>query len=133
MDANRIAIAKTCLDAAETGAHDLPGDRRDADAGGLRELRRRLPPLRRRLLLGRRRQRGIADPQARGPVAAAFDAAPIQGAIREAQQLAPGYTYMGFCRKVAAAGCAGYVVSFPGRRAVYMGRTGETHVETFPD
>lgn len=40
---------------------------------------------------------------------------------------------MGFCRKVAAAGCAGYVVSFPGRRAVYMGRTGETHVETFPD
>ena len=30
------------------------------------------------------------------------------------------------------AGCAGYLVSFPGRRAVYFGRTGETHVELFP-
>ena len=54
-------------------------------------------------------------------------------AIREAQQLIPGYTYKGFCSKVAAAGCAGYIVSFSGRRALYLGRTGETHVEYFPD
>lgn len=67
------------------------------------------------------------------PVAPLFDPTALQAAIREAQQLVPGYTYRGFCRKAAAAGCAGYVVSFPGRRAVYMGRTGETHVEHFPD
>lgn len=67
------------------------------------------------------------------PVAAEFDAAAIQAAIREAQQLADGYTYLGFCRKTAAAGCAGYIVSFSGRRALYFGRTGETHVEHFPD
>ena len=66
------------------------------------------------------------------PIAQAFDAAPIQAAIREAQQLVPGYTYEGFCRKVMAAGCAGYIVSFSGRRAVYFGRTAETHVELFP-
>ena len=66
------------------------------------------------------------------PVAAAFNTAAIQAAIREAQQLAPGYTYVGFCRKVIDAGCAGYIVSFPGRRAVYFGRTAETHVEHFP-
>ena len=66
------------------------------------------------------------------PVAAAFDTGAIQAAIREAQQLAPGYTYQGFCRKVMAAGCAGYLISFSGRRAVYFGRTGETHVELFP-
>lgn len=65
-------------------------------------------------------------------VSAEFDAAAIQAAIREAQQLAPGYTYEGFCRKAMAAGCAGYIVSFPGRRAVYFGRTAETHVERFP-
>ena len=65
-------------------------------------------------------------------VAENFDAGAIQAAIREAQQLVPGYTYNGFCRKVAKAGCAGYVVSFAGRRAVYMGRTAETHVEHFP-
>ncbi len=66
-------------------------------------------------------------------VAPAFDAAPIRAAIRQAQELVPGYTYRGFCAKVAAAGCAGYIVSFSGRRALYIGRTAETHVEHFPD
>ncbi|KAB7645632.1 DUF1398 domain-containing protein [Polymorphobacter fuscus] len=66
------------------------------------------------------------------PVAAQFDTAAITAAIREAQQLVPGYSYEGFCRKVMDAGCAGYIVSFSGRRAVYFGRTAETHVEHFP-
>ncbi len=67
------------------------------------------------------------------PVSPEFDAARIRAAIREAQRLAPGYTYRGFCEKVARAGCASYVVSFSGRRALYIGRTGETHTEHFPD
>jgi uncharacterized protein YbcV (DUF1398 family) len=67
------------------------------------------------------------------PIAANFDALPIRSAIREAQQLVPGYTYAGFCRKIASAGCAGYMVSFSGRRALYVGRTAETHVEHFPN
>lgn len=67
------------------------------------------------------------------PVAAAFDPEPIRQAIREAQQQVPGYSYRGFCRKVAQAGCAGYIVSFSGRRALYLGRTAETHVEHFPN
>ena len=50
----------------------------------------------------------------------------------EAQALVPGYTYKGFCAKVAEAGCAGYVVSLLGRRVLYYGRTGETHTEYFP-
>lgn len=53
-------------------------------------------------------------------------------AIREAQSLVPGYTYRGFCAKARAAGCAGYIVSFLGRRAVYFGRTAETLTEPFP-
>ncbi len=67
------------------------------------------------------------------PVAPSFDAGRIQAAIKEAQQLAPGYTYLGFCEKAASAGCAGYIVSFSGRRALYIGRTAETHLEHFPD
>jgi uncharacterized protein YbcV (DUF1398 family) len=66
------------------------------------------------------------------PVAEKFDAPAIQAAIKEAQQLVKGYTYAGFCSKVAAAGCAGYIVSFSGRRVVYFGRTAELHVEYFP-
>jgi uncharacterized protein YbcV (DUF1398 family) len=66
-------------------------------------------------------------------VAPTFDVALMQAAIREAQQLAPGYTYARFCEKAVSAGCAGYVVSFSGRRALYIGRTAEIHVEHFPD
>ncbi|MBS0539454.1 MAG: DUF1398 domain-containing protein, partial [Proteobacteria bacterium] len=65
--------------------------------------------------------------------AAAFDAARVRAAIKEAQDMVPGYTYKGFCAKTAAAGCAGYIVSFLGRRVLYFGRTAETHVEKFPD
>lgn len=67
-----------------------------------------------------------------GPVALAFNATAINAAVREAQQLIPGYTYKSFCAKATAAGCAGYLVSFPGKRVLYFGRTAETHVEHFP-
>jgi uncharacterized protein YbcV (DUF1398 family) len=65
-------------------------------------------------------------------VAERFDAAAIKEALREAQAQVPGYTYKGFCAKVAKAGCAGYVVSLLGKRVLYYGRTGETHTEYFP-
>jgi uncharacterized protein YbcV (DUF1398 family) len=65
-------------------------------------------------------------------VAESFDASVVRGAIREAQAMVPGYTYKGFCAKVAGAGCAGYVVSLLGRSVLYYGRTGETHTEYFP-
>ena len=64
--------------------------------------------------------------------AAKFHQSGIEAAIREAQANKPDYTYKGFCEKVLAAGCAGYIVSLSGRRAVYFGRTAETHVELFP-
>lgn len=67
------------------------------------------------------------------PVAPVFDTSLMQAAIREAQQQVPGYTYRGFCEKAASAGCASYIVSFSGRRALYIGRTAETHVENFPN
>jgi uncharacterized protein YbcV (DUF1398 family) len=61
-----------------------------------------------------------------------FDAAVIKEAIREAQQMIPGYSYKKFCAKVIGAGCAGYFVSLLGKRVVYYGRTGEIHTEYFP-
>lgn len=67
-----------------------------------------------------------------GSVAAAFDPQAVTAAVREAQTGAPGYSYRGFCAQVKAAGCAGYMVSFSGRRVVYYGRTAETLTELFP-
>jgi uncharacterized protein YbcV (DUF1398 family) len=56
----------------------------------------------------------------------------VKDAVQEAKDMVPGYTYHGFCQKAARAGCAGYLVSIPGRRVLYFGRTGETHTEYFP-
>jgi uncharacterized protein YbcV (DUF1398 family) len=66
------------------------------------------------------------------PVGADFGERAIRDAILEAQTAAAGYTYNNFCAKVKRAGCAGYIVSFAGRRAVYFGRTAETLTEHFP-
>jgi uncharacterized protein YbcV (DUF1398 family) len=74
----------------------------------------------------------VAMPSRHGHVAAEFKADLIAQAVREAQTGAPDYSYAGFSTKVVGAGCAGYMVSFPGRRVVYFGRTAETHVEHFP-
>lgn len=65
-------------------------------------------------------------------VAPRFNIPALRDAIRDAQDMVPGYTYEGFCHRAKAAGCAGYLVSFPGRRVLYHGRTGETHTEHFP-
>jgi len=69
---------------------------------------------------------------AAGSVAAAFDATKVESLVRWAQANPADYSYLAFCEKAKAAGCAGYLVSFPGRRVVYFGRTAETHVEYFP-
>jgi uncharacterized protein YbcV (DUF1398 family) len=74
----------------------------------------------------------LAHEGARHAVAAAFDESAIRAAIRDAQAQAPGYRYLGFLDTIAAAGCAGYLVSFPGRRVLYFGRSGDVHVEHFP-
>ncbi|RDS82292.1 DUF1398 domain-containing protein [Dyella monticola] len=71
-------------------------------------------------------------PSESGAVAAAFEAAQIEALVRWAQKNGPDYSYKGFCERVRAAGCAGYLVSILGRRAVYFGRTAETHIELFP-
>ena len=52
--------------------------------------------------------------------------------VRWAQANPPGYSYEAFSRNVMACGCAGYLVSFSGRRVLYFGRSGETHTEHFP-
>jgi uncharacterized protein YbcV (DUF1398 family) len=66
-------------------------------------------------------------------VAPALDVGALQAAIREAQQLVAGYTYLGFCKKAKSAGCASYIVSLSGRQVLYIGRDAATHVELFPN
>jgi len=72
----------------------------------------------------------IAAAKRATPVAERFDAETVSDAVRKSQR--NEHSYLAFCDMVMAAGCAGYLVSLPGRRVVYYGRTGEACVEHFP-
>ncbi len=132
MDAERISIAETCLNAAHDGSLSFPDIVGKLIAAGFEGY----------LVDYRRGSQtnylpdgdGVTmemQPSA-GTVAAAFDAAEIERLVRWAQAKPADYNYVAFSEKAKAAGCAGYLVSFLGRRVVYFGRTVETHVEHFP-
>lgn len=59
-----------------------------------------------------------------------FSAARVEAAVRAIQGQA--IKYREFCRRIADAGCVGYFVTIVGRRAVYYGRNGDSHIEWFP-
>lgn len=132
MDDRKKALAKACLDGAEANTMTFPqvvgALMQEGFEGYAIDFRRALATY----YLADGDFVEVPAHKIDDPIAPSFDAEYIQSAIKEAQQLAPGYTYLGFCKKVASAGCAGYIVSFSGRRALYIGRTAETHVEHFP-
>jgi uncharacterized protein YbcV (DUF1398 family) len=72
----------------------------------------------------------VASTEEALPIAAAFSAAAVEGAIRQSQR--NEHTYDEFLGKIRAAGCVGYFVQITGRQALYFGRQGECHVEPFP-
>jgi uncharacterized protein YbcV (DUF1398 family) len=132
MNDEMIATARACLVASEQGSLTFPEIVGRLIAAGFESYAIDFRRARATYYTADGDSVEIPTHQVETPVAPIFDVTAIQAAIREAQQLVAGYTYPGFCRKVAAAGCAGYIVSFSGRRAIYIGRTGETHVEHFP-
>lgn len=132
MNADQAAIAKTCLNAAHAGSMDFPAILdllgRSGFDGYLIDYRRNTATY-----YGAAGDSVVLDmPAAAQPVATAFDAQGVAGQVRWAQAAAPDYSYDAFCRNVQTMGCAGYLVSLIGRRVVYFGRTGETHIEVMP-
>lgn len=132
MNERQAAVSKTVLDAAHANTMDFPTCVRALSEAGfegyLIDFRRGAATY----YLPSGESVKHALPHADADVSAAFRATDIERAVHEARDNAPGYTYVGFCAKVKAAGCAGYMVSFLGKRVVYFGRTAETHVEHFP-
>jgi len=132
MDAQQKAIAETCLQGAETGSMAFPQIVMTLMAAGFEsyaiDFRRGTATY----YLPDGDALELLAPAVLGTVAQGFDPATVAAAVREAQANAPGYTYLGFCSKIRAAGCAGYIVSFLGNRVVYFGRSAAIHVEVFP-
>jgi uncharacterized protein YbcV (DUF1398 family) len=132
VDAERTAIAKSCLNAAHDGSLSFPEIVGKLIAAGFEgyavDYRRNSQAF---YLPDGDSVMVDMQPSARS-VASAFDAVEIERLVRWAQANPSDYSYVAFSEKVKAAGCAGYLVSFLGRRVVYFGRTAETHVEHFP-
>jgi uncharacterized protein YbcV (DUF1398 family) len=132
MDAQRITIAERCLGAAYDKSMAFPeivGTLIDAGFEGyVVDYRRGTTTY----FLPDGDSVELENRASDGSVAARFDAASVANQVKWAQANPPDYSYAAFCNNVKAFGCAGYVVSFLGRRVLYFGRTAETHVEHFP-
>jgi uncharacterized protein YbcV (DUF1398 family) len=65
-----------------------------------------------------------------GAVAEQFDDAKVKEAVRAIQQGKIGYVE--FLRRIVAGGTFAYTVHIRRQRTIYLGRTGDFHVEHFP-
>jgi uncharacterized protein YbcV (DUF1398 family) len=132
MNAERITIAETCLHAAQDGSLSFPEIVGKLIAAGFEgytvDYRRNSQTY----YLPDGDSVAMEMHPSASNVAAAFDSIEVERLVRWAQANPADYSYVAFCERVKAAGCAGYLVSFLGRRVVYFGRTAETHVEHFP-
>lgn len=132
MNDHQKSVAASCLSAAHDGSLSFPAIVGQLIEAGFEsyviDFRRRTATY----YLPSGECVDLADSGDDTTVASSFDDSAIKDAIREAQSGSATYSYQEFCRKVRKAGCAGYIVSFIGKRAVYFGRTAETHVEHFP-
>jgi uncharacterized protein YbcV (DUF1398 family) len=132
MDAQRITIAQTCLNAAFDQSMAFPeivGTLiRAGFEGYVVDYRRSTTTY----FLPDGDNVVLDSRPSEGSVAAQFDPAGVASQVKWAQANQPDYSYSAFCKNVKAFGCAGYIVSFSGRRVLYFGRTAETHVEHFP-
>lgn len=133
MDAHLHTIAKKCLTASYAGTMAFPGIVDTLMAAGFEGYLVDYRCATTTYYLPDGDSVALDNEPSDGKVAARFNAAGLEAEVRRAQANGPDYTYRGFCQNAKAHGCAGYIVSFSGRRVVYFGRTAETQVEHFPD
>lgn len=132
MDAEQTTVARNCLAAAYNGSLSFPEIVGKLIAAGFEGYS---VDYRRNSQTYFMQEGHVIDlplPLPSEPVATDFDSPQIEALVRWAQSGDQGYSYAGFCARAMASGCAGYLVSFTGRRVVYYGKTAETHVELFP-
>jgi uncharacterized protein YbcV (DUF1398 family) len=132
MDAERITLANTCLKAAYDKSMSFPEIVSTLIKAGFEgyfvDYRRGTTTY----FLPDGDNVVLENRSSEGSVAAQFDPAGVASQVKWAQANPPDYSYAAFCKNAKAFGCAGYIVSFSGRRVLYFGRTAETHVEHFP-
>ena len=132
MDAQHESIARHCMEAAHDGTMAFPDIVARLIGAGFDGYLVDYRLDRTTYYLSTGESLALDNPSRGGTVATAFDAEGVAAQVRWAQADPPDYSYGAFSRNVTACGCAGYLVSFSGRRVLYFGRSGETHTEHFP-
>lgn len=132
MDSQQITIAQHCLNAAYDDTMSFPASVGSLIEAGFDSYLVDYRSNTRTYYLPNGESLVLNNPHEEGAVAAEFDLAGIVATIKWAQLNPPDYTYIDFNQRVTGYGCAGYLVSFIGRRVLYFGRTAEIHVEHFP-
>lgn len=130
MKENVIAIVRGCTEGSDRGDLAFPQVVEKLMAAGVERYRADLVRAEKTYYLPSGESAVIASKSVRRAPATTFTATGVEAAVRDAQARRIGYGE--FCERIAEAGCVDYVVSLAGRRAVYSGRTGESHVELFP-
>lgn len=132
MDAELTSIARSCLNAAHDGSLSFPEIVGRLIAAGFEGYEVNYRRACQTFYLPSGDSVELPISLASGAIAVRFDALQVGQLVRWAQANPPDYSYGAFCDRVRQAGCAGYLVSFLGKRVLYFGRTAETHVELFP-
>lgn len=132
MDAQRTAIARKCLAGAHEGTMSFPDIVATLIGSGFESYMVDYRCGTTTYFLPDGDHVVLQNGMAGNSVAATFDQVGIAAQVRWAQTNPADYSYRAFSRNVESMGCAGYIVSFSGRRVLYFGRTAETHVEHFP-
>ena len=131
MDAEKTGIAEICLHAAHDGSLSFPEIVGRLISAGFEGYMVDYRCNTQTYYLPDGDSVALSMPQSTGLVAASFDAGEIERLVRWAQANPSDYSYASFSEKAKDAGCAGYLVSFLGRRVAYFGRTLEIHIEHF--
>jgi len=130
MNENAIAVVRDCTEGSDRGDMTFPQVVEKLMAAGVERYRADLARAEKTYYLPNGESVVIAAKSLRRATATAFSGKGVEAAVRDAQARRIGYGE--FCERIAEAGCVDYIVSLTGRRAVYFGRTGESHVEPFP-
>ena len=132
MNSQQMTIAQQCLNAAYDDTMSFPESVHSLMEAGFDSYWVDYRSNTRTYYLPNGESLVLNNPHNDGAVAAEFDSSGIVATIKWAQLNPPDYTYIGFNQRVTGYGCAGYLVSFIGRRVLYFGRTAEVHIEHFP-
>lgn len=131
MDADVIEVMQECTDASDQERVTFPEVVRKLAQAGVERYHADLLRAEKIYYLPSGESHRVQALDVQTNPATAFTASGVEAAIRAIQLQT--IQYREFCDRIARAGCVGYMVSLAGRRAVYYGRTGESHVELFPN